>query len=234
MASLAVSQNYISDKILRDFIRKNCGSGEIATIFDIGANHGGWASEIRAMAPKARLILFEANPIHRETLEASGFENFIGILSKPGVYECEFFTPESSTAKSTGASYYKEVTPAFNEVKSTKLKATPLDELVEQNNLPQPDLIKIDTQGSELDIIEGGQTVFKNTKWVVMELPVVEYNSGAPNIQEYLSKMNELGFLPIGLSEIHKFGSIVIQLDFLFANKALIREEDKKGLRILD
>jgi hypothetical protein len=103
-----------------------------------------------------------------------------------------------------------------------KLKASTLGEVAASKNLPQPDLIKIDTQGSELDIIAGGSAIFENAKWILIELPTLEYNVGSPDAGAYFARLNELGFLPVDLSEIHMFGSVVIQLDFLFANRRMI------------
>jgi len=155
----------------------------------------------------------------------------MGILSNPGITECDFYIPEDSPS-STGASYYKEVSPAFESTIGVRLSARTLGEIVAAESLPQPDLIKIDTQGSEIDIISGGTDIFRNAKFVLMELPTVRYNIGAPNLGSYMATMGELGFLPVEVTEIHKSGGILIQLDFLFAHKSVLSKEDLAGINL--
>lgn len=232
IACFFTTENHLLDNSLKKILYLDYKSGNIKVIYDIGAHQGDWADEIKATLPDTKLISFEANPDHAEALKSKGHEFHIGLLSKPGVTECEFYSPEPSATGSTGGSYYKEVTPIYNDLEGKKLKATTLDALVASNHMPQPDLIKIDTQGSELDIISGGDATFRSAKWIIMELPVVRYNVGAPEISEYLNLMNEIGFVPINVTEIHKFGSILIQLDFLFLNKKNVDEATLKSLCI--
>lgn len=226
-----IAPNSVLNARLKAKLKTEYEAGHIKVVFDIGAHKGSWAIEIQSIMPTVRLILFEANPMHAGDLEKSGFEHFVEALSKPGIDECEFYSPESYSG-STGGSYYKEVTPEFNVVDGVKLKTTTLGNIVSSATLPQPDLIKIDTQGSEIDIIEGGAQVFQNAKWVLMELPTVEYNFGAPDIGAYLSRMKELGFLPIELCEVHWSGPVMIQLDFLFVNRAILDRNTLTNLRL--
>jgi hypothetical protein len=53
-------------------------------------------------------------------------------------------------------------------------------------------------------------------------MPIVEYNSGAPTFDAYLSTLRELDFVPVGVSEIHSYNEIVLQIDFLFAARHLV------------
>ena len=59
---------------------------------------------------------------------------------------------------------------------------------------PVYDLIKIDTQGSELDIIEGGINTFNNAKVVITEVSFDNYNEGGCTKDEILKKMSDLKF----------------------------------------
>lgn len=216
-----VSPNAVLTARLKSRLRSEYESGQIKIVFDIGAHKGEWASEIKNLMPNARMILFEANPIHSEVLKSKGFEYHIGILSKPGVKQCTFFSPDEHSS-STGASYYKEVTKLFDSVEGVELAAGTLADIVSKAALPQPDFIKIDTQGSEIDIMSGGVDIFKQARLVLIELPIIECNHHAPALDAYLNCMSELGFLPIELCEIHKFGQVVIQVDILFQRKDTI------------
>ena len=69
-------------------------------------------------------------------------------------------------------------------------KAVTLDKLVSKNNIPLPDFIKIDTQGSELDILRGGEKTISNCSLIYLECPIIEYNMGSPNLSEYIEYLN--------------------------------------------
>lgn len=213
--------NGLLDSQLNARLMREYQNGGIKVIYDIGAHMGNWAKETQVLMPDARMILFEANPAHAEALERTGLEFHLGILSRPGVTEVEFYVPEDGSA-STGGSYFKEVTPAFAGVRGMKAKSSTLEDVVRTKNLPQPDFIKIDCQGSELDIIEGGESIFSKAKWILIEMPVVEYNSGLPGFEVYLKRVAELGFLPVQFGEVHQYGPVMVQLDFLFANRSMI------------
>ena len=57
------------------------------------------------------------------------------------------------------------------------------------------DLIKIDTQGTELDIINGGIETIKQARFLLMELSFLPYNEGGCMIDDVLAKTRELGFV---------------------------------------
>jgi len=61
-----------------------------------------------------------------------------------------------------------------------------LDELIDKHNLPIPDFIKLDTQGSELDILKGATKIVGKTPLIFTEMPIIEYNKGAPKFSEYM------------------------------------------------
>jgi len=62
-----------------------------------------------------------------------------------------------------------------------------LDELVKGRKV---DLIKIDTEGSEKEILEGGKETLKNTKRIIIEI----HNYRKENINYFLNLLKSLGF----------------------------------------
>jgi len=115
----------------------------------------------------------------------------------------------------TGDSYYKETTTIYDDKTSIKMPTVTLDELIEQNNLPIPQLLKLDTQGSELDILQGATKLLGKTELIVTELPIIEYNKGAPNISEYLEFFKSHDYIPVDVLEVHRGEETLIQLDIL-------------------
>ncbi|QWD23675.1 FkbM family methyltransferase [Polynucleobacter paneuropaeus] len=118
-------------------------------IYDIGARHAEWSKSLFESFPKSDFFLFEANPHSTSMLDKSGFHYIIEVLSSSPML-VDFYDSNSS-----GDSIYKEISAHCDDVIPTKRLSTTLDIMVEDHNLPLPDLIKLDTQGSELDILEG-------------------------------------------------------------------------------
>jgi hypothetical protein len=120
----------------------------------------------------------------------------------------------------TGNSIYKENSAFYDEDKIIVVeKDTKTLPRVLNNKLF--DLIKIDVQGSELDIIKGGLDIIKSSKGILMEVSLVEFNQGAPTKQEVISFMEEIGFEPVEIiaNINHPMFHTLIQEDILFLNK---------------
>lgn len=216
---------------LHTILRNAYAENKINVVYDIGAHRGRWTREMIDLMPKAEFILFEANPDHEHYLKDLNKPLFISVLTSKEVNNIEFYTRDDD-AGSTGGSVYKEKTSQYQDVIARDLPTAKLSTISKKNKLPQPDFIKIDTQGAELDVIQSGIDIFRNANYILMELPVLEYNDGAPSFDSCMNQLLDIGFLPISTPEIHKFNSVIIQIDFLFINKRLIDRETLTGLKI--
>ena len=76
----------------------------------------------------------------------------------------------------------------------------------------------IDTQGSELDVLSGASTIIENAKLIYCECPIIQYNLGSPNIQEYLNFFKKINFIPVAVLEHHYLENILVQIDIMFMN----------------
>ena len=90
-----------------------------------------------------------------------------------------------------------------------------------------PDLIKIDTQGSEIDILKGGGETLKNCKFIYLECPFgAKYNQNNLNILDYINYLNQLGYTPHEISQIHYYHGYLSHLDILFVKNDLYHQLD--------
>ncbi len=80
------------------------------------------------------------------------------------------------------------------------------------------DLIKLDTQGSELDIISGGIRLCSKAKGILLEVSLTQYNENAPLYDEVIKFMDNFGFKKAEILDefIHP---LVHQQDILFIKK---------------
>lgn len=162
-------------------------------ILDIGANDGWWYRHTVNTYPQAEFVLIEANPYNEPALQRLGVKYHIACLSDQ-IKQVDFFiTVDNPT--STGASYYLENTDNFNQdnTRAMELTTTTLDTLFPSEVF---DFIKMDVQGAEVDIINGGKQLISKASRVLLEVPIdgVEYNLGAPTRAAYFEAMASIGF----------------------------------------
>lgn len=190
---------------------------EIKTVYDIGAWTGGWSRDIKSsVLQSAEFILFEGSPERAAQLANTGFTYFGSVLSSPDKSHVDYY---STTG--TGDSYYRENTENYDNVEPVKLPCTTIDNIVRLYSLPTPNFIKIDTQGSELDVLSGANSIINDVDIIYTECPIVPYNIGSPNIQEYLDFFKQRDFIPIDLLETHTFENTLVQVDLMFMRKPI-------------
>ena len=192
------------------------------TIYDIGAYKGLWTRDLsKQLGKRSRFFLFEPNTVHNPSLEQTGFPFFNVLLSNNS--EVKSFV----SAEGSGDSYYPEFPDPKLLTNIKRINSVTLDSLIynQDNHIPMPDLIKIDTQGSELDIMSGAKNVLNHTSVLILECPIVKYNQGAPNIQEYLDFAFKTNFVPIGIVEIHILRDVLVQIDIAFISKQKFSEK---------
>lgn len=185
-------------------------------ILDIGANVGQFHKLAQITYPEAFIFSIEASPECEQFLKEITVDYYIGLLAKDNS-EYDFYSRKDAPT-GTGNSIYRELTHFYSDDKLEILKQTgiKLDDLFEEDS--EFDLIKIDTQGSELDIISGELNLCKKAKGIILEVSLTQYNEGAPLYDEVISFMENLGFRKeIILDEARNHGSY--QQDILFINE---------------
>lgn len=193
------------------------------TILDIGAYQGEWTKMVHQIFPLAKIFMIEATPDHQNILEnireASGFSmTLLGDKSKKSV---DFYIANpKETSITTGNSVFMEKTRYFDNQHLIKLPMTTLDEMVAKRKLKNIDFIKIDTQGSELDILKGGKRTVAKAKFILLETQNLEYNDKAPFTEDVIIAMKSYGFRLFDILETHYLATgQLFQVDLLFAQK---------------
>ena len=187
----------------------------INNVYDIGACIGSWSSELKKNClSDSTYFLFEANERYVPLLSQSGFYFFSILLSSPNKGVVKFYN-----GTNTGDSYYKETTKWYDEQESINVQSYTLDHIIDGHKLPIPDFIKIDTQGSELDILAGAESVIDKVSLIHVECPIIEYNAGAPKMQDYLDYFKSKNFIPVEVTEVHVGEDTLLQIDILFVRK---------------
>jgi FkbM family methyltransferase len=186
-------------------------------IIDIGAYVGEWTAKTRRFYPAAPILMIEAQESKQTELEAvsrsTGADLCIATLGEAAGQKLTFYEMK------TGSS----LLPERSDVARTERQVTTetLDTIVSGW---KPELsclfVKIDVQGAELMVLSGGPKTLARTEILQLELPLLSYNEGAPDLMTILSWLNERGLVPFDIAGTHRpYGCQPSQLDLLFARK---------------
>jgi len=201
--------NHLKD---RGFCPKTC--------VDIGCNVGDWTEMFQSVFPACNIKSIEANPACGKELKKRNLNYQIALLGSNDRDYVNFFI-EKNDFLSGGASIYLEKTHYYNDYYTVQLPTETLDSLGDEF-----DFIKMDVQGSELDVLLGGTETVKKSEFVLIEASVIEYNQGAPLSNVIIEYMDSIGFLIYDIFELHydtfyKKNYQLLEIDFCFVNKEL-------------
>ena len=191
---------------------------EPKSILDIGANVGQFYNEIKNIFPNSYYYLVEGSESCEVVLETFNVDYSICLLSDTEK-EVDFYIRKNEP-RCTGNSIYRENTSFYDDdqIIVEKKQTKTLSNLLNNQTF---DLIKIDVQGSEIDIINGGLNIIKKAKGILMEVSLMEYNQNSPTKDFVYEYMDNLGFKPVELigNINHPLTYELIQQDILFLNK---------------
>jgi len=185
-------------------------------ILDIGANVGQFHMQAKSRFPDSYIFSIEASQECEPYLKKITDNYYIGLLSRNNAVYSFYSRREDPTC--TGNSIYRELTPFYSDdqLAVKKMQGIMLADLFEEDS--EFDLIKIDTQGSELDIISGGIGLCKKAKGILLEVSLTQYNENSPLYDEVIDYMKAIGFAQKDiLDESRNHGSH--QQDILFINE---------------
>ena len=204
------------------------------TILDIGAHIGSFTRDFLGIFPGCTPTLIEPNPFCLADLGRLGFEQHGVAASKEAGFAEMFLSRE--WLRSTGASIYHENTAHFREevILKQQVEKVRLDDLFSGRKF---DFVKIDTQGSELDVILGGSRVLAQADYILVEVSLVEYNIGGAAAEAVFAKLAELGFHCADVTEFHRLAGVhngnLLQIDVLFERRGRVAQPDRTA-RALD
>ena len=180
-------------------------------VLDIGAFKGEWTKTFKKYFPESNVLMIEANEDHEEDLKKVG-EYKIALLGEEDGKEVDYYKAVGKIQ--TGNSIYLEQTTT--EFKPVKKKTVRLPTLIGTNK--HYDLIKMDVQGSELDIIKGALPIINNTTLLLLEVNLYQYNKGAPLIADVMDYISKLGFNLVDIVDLlyNQDNGYLLQIDAMF------------------
>lgn len=190
-------------------------------IVDGGAYKGEWAKVALKTFPNTRVLCVEANQYCSSFLSSAGLEHEIAVMGKEDDKTIAYYANNDNN-NGTGNSIFLENTANFNEnnmhVRTLQTKC--LDTILSSRNIHKVDMIKLDVQGSEIEVLQGAsQTLAKGVEFILLEVSVLQYNEGAPLFADVVAYMSSIGYVLFDIWDEQRYHGHLNQLDMLFVCK---------------
>lgn len=162
-------------------------------IYDIGAAVLHFERHAKRIWPNAKIYCFDAFSPLEELYRNQKVNYQICCLSDVDDLEVKFYQNDMLFG---GNSIFKEINDdVFPENQYVIKKTVTLDTLVNNKNIPYPDLIKIDAQSAELNILKGATQCLKCCSYLIVELQEIEYNKGGALKHEVIDYLKSIGYM---------------------------------------
>jgi FkbM family methyltransferase len=204
---------------LIDFVKDR----QIDTVLDVGANVGQFGASLRAKGYRGRIVSFEPVVSVFQTLVAraradgnwEAYHCALGAETGEAIIHVAEFSVFSSILASTAAATEFDCGAVTARTEATRVRT--LDEVA--RDLSGNILLKIDTQGYEKQVLDGGRQTLPRLKGILMELPIVQLYEGNWQFHEALEFMAAAGFIPAQMQAVN-YGAVdkvsLVEVDCLF------------------
>lgn len=204
---------------LIDFIENR----EIDLVIDVGANVGQFGESLRTNGYKGKIVSFEPIEAAFKILsqKAAKDRNWevhhcgLGATKGEAAIHVSELTVFSSILDLTKIASLHDKRIAVQRTEMIKIEA--LDDVTA--SLQGKILLKIDTQGYEKQVIEGGRQLITRVKGILMELPVIHVYEGEWQFHEAAKFMADAGFVPAQIQPVNFHGLdnvSLVDVDCLF------------------
>ncbi len=165
---------------------------KIDTVIDVGASDGRWSKDCMKFFPEVNYLMIEAQEGHRSALENFKNDNpkVDFILAAAGRTEGNIYFNEADLFGGLASE-----TPL--EENCIEVPVISLDNEINKRNLKGPYLLKLDTHGFEIPILEGANAIMRNAELIIIETYNFKLTNDSLRYWEMCEYMEKLGFSPI-------------------------------------
>lgn len=199
---------------------------KIDLILDIGANEGQFGESLRESGYRGDIVSFEPlETAHKNLVDISNQYKNWHVHSRCALGESLGETEINISANSVSSSVlpmmdsHLQAAPQAQYVGKNKCKVITLDSLESTYfNKSKSVLLKIDTQGYEWQVLDGGVNVIQNVRGVLIEMSLTPLYEGQKLWQDIIKRLEAEGFLLWALQPafIDPKNGRTLQLDGLF------------------
>jgi FkbM family methyltransferase len=193
-----------------------------ATVVDVGAAYGSFASQCVTVFPKARFLLLEPlveyQPFLKELTASMPMAQC--IMAAATAHQGEIVLNVHPDL--VGSSLFREVenNTDVNGLPRT-VRAITIDGLLEETGAKGPFLLKVDVQGAELEVLRGAENMLADTEYILLEVSLFRFFQDGPDFNDVVLYMKSHGFAAYDLSglQYRPLDNALSQVDVAFVKE---------------
>jgi FkbM family methyltransferase len=196
-------------------------------VIDVGAHHGQFALFAHHQFPRAQIFCFEPLPqgqqIILQLLPEPAPVKLFGIALGSSATEGSVMHISGLDDSSSLLPITERCTTAFpgtEEITSVNVTVSRLNDVFRNHSLARPCLLKIDVQGYELEVLQGGDRILQDVDEVLVECSFTELYAGQALAGELIAHLWAAGFDLAGVFELKRdLAGRCLQADLLFKRR---------------
>jgi len=173
-------------------------------IVDVGANHGSWTREALQYFPNCRFTLLEPQANMRASVEDLLQHNSLITFHAVGAGKTKGTFNFTIVDRDDSCSFaYTIEEAAKNNFQQIQVPVVTLNEFIVEQQLPIPDVIKIDAEGLDLDVLQGANNFFGKTEIFMVEAGIVnkQFSNSFLNVINF---MDENGYRLFDITDLNR------------------------------
>jgi FkbM family methyltransferase len=208
---------------------------EAEWVLDIGANFGYVSKNALISWPKTKVICFEpvASTFQILADNLRGYSDRVILFNKAlsdknGTGQINITTQHGANSIEKQSAFHKYFNPHVNEVKKETIELIRLDDIAEKFPTNLIDVLKIDVEGHELKVLQGGSN-FISTKvdTIIIEIALQRDNSWEnQSVFEIFTLLHSYGFCLINCIDLYHTNNsnlMLAQMDCIFRHKSKLQ-----------
>jgi FkbM family methyltransferase len=188
-------------------------------VFDLGAAKGYWTERFAWRWKGAEFFMIdplaESEARLKMLCEREGrFHYLLTALGRDPAVVTMNVTPDLD-----GSSLMTFPNP--NPQRQRQIGVKRIDDLIEDGSLKAPDLVKLDVQGFEMKVLEGGQRMFETAEVFIIEVNIFRFMENCPRVDEIVRYMSDRKFVVFDVAGMLRrpFENDLGQLDLVFVSE---------------
>ena len=222
----------------KNFIEKIKIKNKSLIIFDVGSYKGTFSKQVIKKFGHKNIIFYLFDPLKQivnfdnEVYKNFNYYDYALDSKKPGIKKFYLNNFLHASGSSLNGNSFKDrqykfsrnliaffLNPFKKMVKIIKVKTNNLDNFCKQKKIKNIDILKIDTEGTELDVLNGSKKILKKTKLVCIEVQCSknEFDNKVKKIEKLLGKNFDLIYKKRIL--IASLFTGIVSYDYIYSQK---------------
>ena len=207
----------------------------IEVVIDIGANEGQYARKLREIGEyRGRIVSLEPGSAAFSRLQVACQDDGawecrrVAVMDRDGEMTLRIALSEDLSSFNVSSDIGRAALPTIEMRAEETVSTARLDSLYDDLVGDRPAFVKVDVQGSESFVLDGGGRSLERIVGLQLEMPLLPIYEGQASPGELISRLEEAGLRMVAVEPLFLDAAIALEFDALF-----LRQEVSERLTAL-